>query len=128
MYSRKISLRILPDLMAICRFDPAATVPKWVDEPGFYSVTRTPEELSVVCSAERVPPGAESETGWRCLQLLGSFNFSEVGIISSLTQPLAASGVSVFVISSFTTDYLMIKEKDLSKAIGALTARGHLVK
>jgi hypothetical protein len=128
MYSKKISLKILPGLMAVCRLDPGAKVPDWIDNRSFYSITRTPQELSVVCRAERVPPGAESETGWRCFQLLGSFNFSELGIISSLTQPLAASGVPVFVISSFTTDYLMVKAKDLGRAIDALTAAGHRVK
>lgn len=127
MYSKKIALKILPGLMAICRFDPAAKVHEWIDKSGFYSITRTPQELSVVCRAERVPPGTESESGWRCLQLLGPFGFSEVGIIASLSQPLAASGVPVFVISTFDTDYLMVKEKDLSKAIDALAAQGHQV-
>ncbi len=124
---RKLSMRILADRMAVCRFEPSAPLPDWIDQPGFYSITRTAEALSVVCSAERVPPGTESETGWRCFQLLGPFNFSEIGIIYSLTQPLAESGVSVFVISTFDTDYLMVKENNLAKAIDVLTAEGHRV-
>jgi len=125
---RKLSLKILPDRMAVCRFEPSAPLPDWFDQPGFYSITRTAEELSVVCNEERVPLGTESETGWRCFQLLGPFNFSEIGIISSLTHPLTESGVSVFVISTFDTDYLMVKEKDFARAIDVLTAQGHQVK
>ena len=113
--------------MAVCRFEPSAVLPDWIDQPGFYSITRTAEELSVVCSEKRVPAGVASETGWQCFQLLGPFNFSEVGVIFSLTQPLAESGVAVFVISTFDTDYLMVKEKDFNKAIDALTAQGHRV-
>jgi hypothetical protein len=125
---RKLSLKILPDRLAVCRFEPSAPLPEWIDQPGFYSITRTEEELSVVCSEERVPPGAESEAGWRCFELMGPFNFSEIGVISSLTQPLTASGVSIFVISTFDTDYLMVKEKDFTKAIDTLLAQGHQVK
>ena len=125
---RKLSMRILPDRLAVCRFEPSAPLPDWIDQAGFSSITRTAEELSVVCSEERVPPGTESETGWRCFQLLGPFNFSEIGIISSLTQPLTESGVSLFVISTFDTDYLMVKEKDFARAIDVLTAQGHQVK
>ena len=124
---RKLTLKILPDRMAVCRFEPSAPLPGWIDQPGFYSITRTAEELSVVCSEERVPPGTESETGWRCFQLLGPFGFSEIGIISSLTQPLSESGVCVFVISTFATDYLMVKEKDLAKTIDALAVQGHQI-
>jgi len=113
--------------MAVCRFEPLAPLPDWIDQPGFYSITRTAEELSVVCCEKGAPAGAESEIGWRCFQLLGPFNFSEVGIISSLTQLLTERGVSVFVISTFDTDYLMVKEKNLNKAIDALTAQGHQV-
>ena len=120
-------MRILPDRLAVCRFEPRASLPDWIDQPDFYSITRTAEELSVVCSEARVAPGAESETGWRCFQLLGPFSFSEIGVISSLIQPLTESGVSVFVISTFDTDYLMVKETNLAKAIDALTAKGHQV-
>jgi hypothetical protein len=128
MASRKLSLKILPDRMAICRFEPWAPLPDWIEKPGFYSITRTAEELSVVCSQERVPLEAESETGWRCFQLSGSFDFSEIGIIFSLTQPLAENDISVFVISTFDTDYLMVKAESFTKAIDVLTAQGHQVK
>jgi hypothetical protein len=83
--------------------------------------------LTLVCPEARLAPGTTSETGWRCFKVQGLLDFSEIGIIFSLTQPLAKNGVSVFVISTFDTDYFMVKEKDLAKAFDALTAEGHQV-
>lgn len=111
--------------MAVCRFEPTAPLPDWIGETGFYSVTRTEAELTVVCPETRLARGTTSETGWRCFKVQGVLDFSEIGIIFSLTRPLAESGVSVFVISTFDTDYFMVKEKDLATAIDALTAEGH---
>ena len=125
MKLKKLSLKILPQRMAVCRFEPTAPLPDWMGEVGFYSLTRTDEELAIVCPEARLAPGTTSETGWRCLKVQGLLDFSEIGIILSLTQPLAENSVSVFVISTFDTDYFMVKEKDLAKAIDALTAAGH---
>ena len=127
MKLKKLSLKILPDRMAVCRFEPAAPLPDWIGESGFYSITRTEAELTIVCPETRLAPGTTSETGWRCFKVLGPLDFSEIGIIFSLTRPLAENGVSVFVISTFDTDYFMVKQKDLTKAIDALTAEGHKI-
>ncbi len=128
MNSRKHTLKILPDRMAICRFDPMDLIPDWIDESDFYSITRTEDELSIVCTEAIVAPGITIETGWRCFKVEGPLDFSEISIIFSLTEPLAKIGVSVFVLSTFDTDYFMIKEKDLTKAIDVLRAEGHQVK
>jgi hypothetical protein len=122
---RKHSLEILPERMAVCRFEPAATLPDWIGEAGFYSIIRTDEELTIVCPEARVEQTTTSETGWRCFKVQGLLDFSETGIIFSVTRPLAENGVSVFAISTFDTDYFMVKEEDLAKAIDALTAAGH---
>ena len=127
MKLKKCSLKILPERMAVCRFEPTAPLPDWIGKVGFYSLTRTEAELTLVCPEARLAPGTTSETGWRCFKVQGLLDFSEIGIIFSLTQPLAKTGVSVFVISTFDTDYFMVKEKDLTKAIDALTAEGHQV-
>ena len=127
MNLRKLSLKILPERLAVCRFEPTAPLPDWIGEVGFYSLTRTEAELTLVCPETRLAPGTTSETGWRCFKVQGLLDFSEIGIIFSLTQPLAKNGVSVFVISTFDTDYFMVKEKDLAKAIDALAAEGHQV-
>jgi hypothetical protein len=127
MDSKNLSLKILPDRMAVCRFEPTTPVPDWIDQSGFYSITRTEEELTIVCAETLVARGTTSEAGWRCFKVEGPLDFSEIGIIFSLTQPLARSGVSVFVLSTFDTDYLMVKEKNLSEAIDALRAEGHKI-
>jgi hypothetical protein len=122
---KKLTLKLLPERLAVCRLDSDAALPSWIDESGFYSITRTNEELSVVCSEERIPPDARSEAGWRCFKVEQPLDFSEIGIIFSITQPLAENGVSIFIISTFITDYFLVKEKDLAKAIDVLTAAGH---
>ena len=125
MKLKKLSLKILPHRMAVCRFEPTAPLPDCIGEIGFYSLTRTEAELTLVCPEAHLASGTTSENGWRCFKVQGALDFSEIGIIFSLIQPLAENGVSVFVISTFDTDYFMVKEKDLAKAIDALTAEGH---
>ena len=125
MKPKTLALKILSDRMAVCRFDPTEAVPYWIDPSGFYSITRTENELTIVCAETLVVRGTKSETGWRCFKVEGPLDFSEIGIIFSITRPLAENGVSVFVISTFDTDYFMVKEKDLAKTVDALTAEGH---
>jgi len=127
MKPKKLSLKILPDRMTVCRFEPTASLPDWTDVSGFCAITRSEEELTIVCCEALVAPGTTCESGWRCFRVQGVLDFSEIGIIFSITQPLAKSGVSVFVMSTFDTDYFLVKEKDLPKAIDALTAAGHQV-
>ena len=128
MNPRMRALKLLTDRLAVCRFDPKAELPEWIDKSSFFSITRTEEELTVVCTEAPVPPGTISETGWRCFKVQGPLDFSETGIIFSLSKPLAESGIAVFVVSTFDTDYFMVKEKDLAKAVEALTAAGHRVR
>ena len=125
---RKLTLKILPKRLAVCRLDAKASLPDWIDQSDFYAVTRTEEELTIVCDEALVVLGTKSETGWRCLKLEGPLDFSETGIVFSLTQPLTESGVAVFLISTFDRDYLMVKENDLTKTIDVLTTAGHRVR
>ena len=127
MKPRIHSLKILPERLAVCRFAPTAQLPDWIDESSFFSITRTEDELTVVCTEATVPPDTLSETGWRCFKIQGPLDFSDTGIIFSISKPLAESGLSVFIISTFDTDYFMVKERDLAKAVDALTAAGHRV-
>jgi len=102
-------------------------VPDWAIAGGFFSVTRTGDELSVVCPEEVVPEGVRSEGGWRTLMLEGPFDFSEVGVIASVVAPMAEAEVGIFVISTFDTDYVLVKEVQLQSAAAALRERGHRV-
>lgn len=120
------TLEIVPGIVAICRLPADAAIPDWATG-AVVSITRTADELSIVCSGDRVPDGVTHETPWRCLRVVGPLDVSMVGVIASLTASLAASNVSVFVISSFDTDYLLVKESDLETAIDSLQAAGHVI-
>ena len=114
--------------MALCRFDPTAAVPDWIDPSDFYSITRTDQDPTIVCAEALVARGTTSDTGWRCFMVEGPLDFSEIGIIFSLTKPLAQNSVSIFVISTFGTDYFMVQEKDLATTRDVLTSDGHQVR
>jgi uncharacterized protein len=120
-------LSLLDDLLTICRLEPGAELPDWIPGAGFWSITRTPEELSLVCAEGRAPEAAHCENGWRCLKVEGPLDFSLVGILANLAGVLAAAGVSIFAISTFDTDYLLVKSVILSQALSALRSAGHVV-
>ena len=122
-----LDLTVLPDVLSVCRLPGGAAAPHWLDGEVFASVTRTPEETSVVCRAEVVPPGVRVETGWRALRVAGPLDFALTGVLLSLLGPLAAAGVSVFALSTFDTDVLLVREAALDAALGALADAGHRV-
>lgn len=122
-----LTLRRLPGRFAVCRLAAEAPVPEWAAGGSFFSVTRAPGELSVVCPEAQVPPGVEAETGWACLGVEGPLELSLVGVLAGLTAPLAAAGVSLFALSTFRTDYLLVKEAALAAAVAALREAGHRV-
>ena len=117
------TLRVLPERLAICRLDPQAGFPAWVLHDGahLFSVTRTPDETSVVCAEDDVPPSVDRVVrGWRALAIVGPIAFDAVGVIASLTEPLAAFDIPVFVISTYETDLLLVRAGHLPRAIEAL--------
>ena len=116
---------VLPGSFAVLRLAPDADVPMDLLVPPFHSVTRTPVELSVVCPEGAVPEGARAETGWALLALAGPFPFELVGILASVLGPLAKAGVSIFALSTFDTDYVLVKSERLADAVAALAAAGH---
>ena len=128
MQTKRLALYILPESFGICRFDPNASIPGWALTSRFFSITRTQEEVSVVCHEKLIPQETSCEKGWRCLKVQGPLDFSETGTLSSLAQPLARENVSIFVLSTFDTDYLFVREKDLSKTIETLSQEGFLLK
>ena len=120
-------MRILPVRLAVCYLSPDAVTPAWVTQGSFYSVTRTHEELSVVCDYAAVPAGVVCEGPWACLMVEGPLDFSLTGILAGLTVPLADAGIPIFVVSTYRTDYLLVPERDLDAALQALRAAGHTV-
>lgn len=127
MVEHRLTLALLPGTFAVCRLPADAAVPAWAAGGGFASVTRTGGELSVVCPEGAVPAGVRCERGWRCLGVAGTLDFALAGVLASLLGPLAAAGVSVFALSTFDTDYLLVREADLGRAAGALRQAGHAV-
>ena len=114
-------MRLLPGRYAVCRLDRDATVPEWA-QGAFLSVTRTPEELSVVCDESLVPSTARAERGWRCLMVEGPIPFEMTGVAAAVAVPLADANISVFLVATFDTDYLLVKEGTLERAMAALRA------
>jgi len=121
----KLRLVVLPDLYAVCKLDKNTAVPSWAWSGEFCSVTRTADELSVVCREGLVPGNVRCERGWRCFRVGGAMEFSMVGVVASLVTPLAEAGLSVFVVSTFDTDYLLVKSTDMDAATAALRRAGH---
>lgn len=121
-----LTLAVLPELFAVCRLDPATPVPAWA-VGSFFSITRTATELSIVCPQAVFPAGVQVEGDWRCLEVIGPLDFSLIGVLASLTTALAEARVSLFAISTFDTDYLLVKSAALERAIAALQRAGHSV-
>jgi hypothetical protein len=124
-----MNLVLLPDLIGVCRLDPKTPLPTWAtaDSSALVSVTRTASELSIVCAQENVPQGVRSERDWRCLMVKGPLDFGLTGVLSALLTPLAEAGVSVFALSTFDTDYLLVRAAQLDLAVETLSAAGHPV-
>ena len=118
-----LSIAVLPGTYAICRLEPSATIPAWALGGDLVSVVRTLDELSIVCRQESVPPDIHCEKNWSGLKVQGPLDFALTGILASLTTPLAEAGISIFAVSTYDTDYLLVK--DLEKAIAVLSQAGH---
>jgi uncharacterized protein len=122
----RLTLQVLEQKYAICRLEQGAPIPSWAFSGEFVSITATSDELSVVCLEEAVPPGVCCEKSWRCLKVAGPLDFSLSGILASLTAPLAAAEIPLFAVSTYHTDYLLVKELDLNRAIAVLLEAGHV--
>jgi uncharacterized protein len=115
-------LRLLDGELAIVRLSPGAVIPLWLSltaEP-LVSVTRTAHELSIICPAERVPAALPCEPGWRVFKVEGKLEFSAVGVLSAILNPLAEAGVSILSVSTFDTDYVLVRAAMLEAARSAL--------
>lgn len=117
---------LLHETYAVARLGAREPLPPWAHaSSGFMSITRTKEELSIVCRGSAVPSDARAEHDWRGVKLHGPFAFDQVGVLSSFVSPLAASRIGVFAVSTFDTDYVFVKQADLDRALSALAAAGH---
>jgi hypothetical protein len=124
--SRTLSLRFLAGTFVVAKLDPSAPIP--VNLSGeLVSVTRTADELSIVCSEDTDFPAAHRDPGWRCIKLDGVWDFGETGVLASVAGPLADAGISILAIATFNTDYVLVKTENVERAVTALQAAGHQV-
>jgi hypothetical protein len=119
-----MEVSVLPGTLAICRLHATERIPSWALElhEGFVSITRTPDELSIVCDQDAVPPDTEVEEDWRALVVPGPIPFEMTGVLSALTVPLAEAGIPIFAISTYDTDYVLVRAKNLERALHVLHA------
>lgn len=125
---RALTLTPLPGQYGVCRLPADAALPAWLPTHGFVSCTRTDRELSVVCDETAVPTDVNAARAWRALGVEGPLAFDLVGVLASLTSPIAAAGVSVFAISTFESDYLLVRAAQFDAAVAALRGAGHAVR
>ena len=121
-----MQIRTLPDSYAVVRLHPGAELPEWVDQGPFRCVTRTDNEVSVVCRDHDVPDGESVDRGWTVLEVMGPLDFSLSGMVASLVVPLAQADLPIFVISTFESDYVLVRSADLSRVVDALEDAGHV--
>ena len=124
-----LPLELLPDTLAICRFHAEARVPEWTGQSRrFLTVSRTAEELSITAVQSAVPRDARCERDYRAFRVRGPLPLDLIGILAAIADPLAEAGLSIFAISTFDTDYVLVKSRDLPAAVEALEGAGHQVK
>jgi hypothetical protein len=121
-------LQLIPGEFAAARLPARADVPAWADSPVFSAVTRTADELSILCPAAQIPADVKQESGWAMLKFEGPFDFALTGILASVLAPLAAAKIGILATSTFDTDYVLVKHAQLEDAIRALEAAGHVVR
>lgn len=119
-----LDLLVLPDVLAVCRLNSDEPLPAWTGDGPFLSITRAAEELSVVSPGAAVPAGVRCERGWRCLRVAGALDIGLVGVLASLVGPLAGAGISLFALSTFDTDHLLVRERDFTRAVEDLREKG----
>lgn len=123
----KLKLSLLEGRFGICRLEKDAEIPAWAYGSNFFSVTRTLDELSIVCQEKGIPADIRAEREWDCLKIEGPLDFGLTGILAGLTKILADCGISIFAVSTYDTDYILVREKDIEKTIKALMNEGYTV-
>ena len=125
MTRHQLKFRQLPGPYAIVRLAPDSPVPDWATKGDFTSITRTPDELSIVCPKDNLPRDVDSPHRWICLKLEGPFPFELTGVLLSFIEPLSRNGVPIFAISTYDTDYVLVQEEGSAAAVAFLKRAGH---
>ena len=122
-----LKLELMKGQYGICRLDTKDTIPTWCQKGEFYSITKTADELSIVCLEDYIPNEIQAEKEWRIFKILGPLDFSLVGILSKISTLLAESKMSIFALSTYDTDYILVKQSTTLEAINQLRQAGYHV-
>ena len=127
LITMKLNLLVLKDFYAICRFDKEASVPQWIIKSDFYNITKTPDELSLVCNQDLIKTSETTliDKNWRCIKIDNLLDLSLTGIIAEISKILKESKIPIFTISTYNTDYIFVKDQKLENAIECLKKNGH---
>ena len=120
MAEKILTMKLLKEKYGVCRLDKTELIPEWAQNSQFFSITKTVDELSIVCSQDNIPNEIKCEKDWRILKIEGPLDFSLIGILASISSILAQKGISIFAISTYDTDYILVKNKDIDNAIESL--------
>jgi len=123
----RLKFRRLNGLYVIVHLAPDAPEPEWATRGEFTSITRTADELSIVCPTANLPPDVNSPHRWICLKLEGPFPFSQTGVLLSFIEPLSSQGIPIFAISTYDTDYVLIQEEFANASLNVLQEAGHQI-
>lgn len=124
---KALALIVMPQEFSVVRLPADAAVPGWAQDGALYSITRSDEELSLLCESRLVSPDLPCETGWRALKVRGPLDFGETGILAGIAEVLARDRISIFALSTYDTDYILTKNDQLRQAVFTLSDAGYSV-
>lgn len=127
MVKKILTMKLLKERYGVCRLDKTELIPEWAKDSDFFSITKTSDELSIVCTQENIPKDIKCERDWRILKVQGPLDFSLIGILSSISTILSKNEISIFAISTYDTDYILVRNKDIDNAINALIKENYEV-
>jgi hypothetical protein len=125
MAEKILTMKLLKEKYGVCRLNKTELIPEWAKNSDFLSITKTSDELSIVCFEDNIPNDIKCEKNWRVLKIEGPLDFSLIGILASISTILAQKGISIFAISTYDTDYILVKNKDIDNAIDSLIKEGY---
>lgn len=125
--NKMLTLELLKENYCVCRLEAQDAIPEWCEQGDFYSMTKTKDELSIVCSQQYVPENIQAERNWRIFKILGPLDFSLIGILSKISLLMAECKISIFALSTYDTDYILVKDDKVDEAVRALVDAGYQV-
>ncbi len=125
MIEKILTMKLFEETFCVVRLENDSEIPTWINKEAFYSITRTDNELSIVCLQDLVPMNVKMERDWRILKIEGVLDFSLIGILAAISTLLANSKISIFAISTYDTDYILVKNDKIEAAMGILTANNY---